>query len=606
VSKTLTLTNTSSASPAAPLTIRRITSEWPFLATSTCGATLAPAQLCTVTLSYTPLNQVATGTVSPSNLTDIGTLVIESDAASSPDLIDLTGTSTPAQVSTPSNTAPLVAFTPSPSSLTFATTGAGNVSTPQTVTLANTGSATLHILGLQTTPDFTVASNCGAIVPGASCTLTVSFTPQASSQAGTGSGLVASAIEIASDASTPLEFISLAGTSSPSTLTLNPTSLSFGTVPVGATGMLPLTITNTATSPATFVTVIASGDYTVANGSCPSTGLALAGGASCKLQVTFAPAASGVRTGTLTIGTSASTAGLLVPLSGTGAQAHLQITPESLGFGSVGVGASASLSLTLANTGTTAITGIALAASGDYSVAIPCAVTTLAAGASCSVTVAFTPTAAGTRTGVVTVTSSDASSPASVPLSGTGSLIGTFSLTVATGSATVQSGSAATYNLTVTPGNGFTGTIALTCMGVTPATYAACSLAPSTVTLSGLAQNATATLNTVVSVAADTGPARPGRGMGETLLGLLLPGLIFAWKARTSRHRAWRRVGPVAWAVVSAIALLSSNGCGGGGTALNPNLRYATAGTYQYQVSASSTGAAAPVTQTVTLTLIVQ
>ncbi|WP_433985071.1 choice-of-anchor D domain-containing protein [Tunturiibacter empetritectus] len=49
--QTVTLTNTG----ATPLTIRRLTSQWPFLITSTlCGATLPPTVSCTATLTYTP------------------------------------------------------------------------------------------------------------------------------------------------------------------------------------------------------------------------------------------------------------------------------------------------------------------------------------------------------------------------------------------------------------------------------------------------------------------------------------------------------------------------------------------------------------------------
>src|SRR5205823_6389378 len=67
--QTLTLTNHG----AAPLTIRRITSEWPFLVTATtCGSTLSPTQNCIVTLAYTPLNQVAPGTPTPPTTIDTG------------------------------------------------------------------------------------------------------------------------------------------------------------------------------------------------------------------------------------------------------------------------------------------------------------------------------------------------------------------------------------------------------------------------------------------------------------------------------------------------------------------------------------------------------
>ena len=226
VQKILTLTN---ASSTATLTIRRITSEWPFLSTTTCGATLAPAATCTVTLAYTPINQVAIGSSPPPTTAASGELVIESDAGSSPDLIDLTGSSTPVYVTSPTNVAPLATLMPSQSSLTFANTMVGNVSAPQTVTLDNTGMATLNILGLQTSPDYTVSSNCASIVPGASCTLTVTFTPQSTTQQGSGNGQRAGAIEVSSNATTSLEFISVVGVSSPSSLTIAQSSLNFGT-----------------------------------------------------------------------------------------------------------------------------------------------------------------------------------------------------------------------------------------------------------------------------------------------------------------------------------------------------------------------------------------
>jgi hypothetical protein len=593
---TLTLTN----SGTAPLTVRRISSGWPFLGTSTCGLTLAAAQTCTVTLTYTPLNQVAAGTVSPPPLTDAGTLTIESDAVSSPDFIDLAGTSTATAVAVPVNTAPLVAFSASQNSLTFAATSVGNVSTPQTVTLANTGNTTLHILGLQTTPDFTVASACAAIVPGQSCAIAVTFTPQNT----TAATRIAS-IEIASDASTSLEFISLIGTSTPAPLTLSATALNFGTVNVGASATLPLQITNTAASAASFISLSASGDFSAANGTCPAPGASLAPSQSCTAQITFTPTASGTRAGTLSLATSASTLPLTVSLTGVGAQSHLQVTPGSLSFGSLAVGASASLQLTLTDSGSATVSSIALAVSGDYAITTPCAVTALAPGAGCPVVVTFTPTAIGTRSGTLTVTSSDASSPALVPLTGTGIASGTFTLSAASAAAvTVKSGSPATYSLALTPINGFAGTVILNCTPIAPAQYAYCSLQPSSLTLTGAAQNATVTITTVASIAAlEAAP----RSLRDTLLCLLLPTLLLSFKARTSRHRAWRRLAPLAWIFLCTAALLSAGGCGGGSnTGTNNNLRYASTGSYQYQVTATSASGSPQIAQSVALTLTVQ
>jgi hypothetical protein len=294
-------------------------------------------------------------------------------------------------------------------------------------------------------------------------------------------------------------------------------------------------------------------------------------------------------------------------LTGIGIQSHLQISPGGLSFGLIAVGASSSQPLTLANTGTAPITGIALAVSGDYAVSGPCALTTLAVGGSCTVTVTFTPAAAGARAGTLTVTSSDATSPDAVPLAGDGTVNGSFALTAngsSTASATVAGGAPATYNLTATPNNGFTGTVVLNCTPVTPAQYATCSLLPSSIALSGTAQNAVVTLATVTSIA-DAEAVKPGRTFGDTFLALLFPALIFTWKARTSRHPAWRKVGPVAWAVVAAIALLTAGGCGG--NSISPsNLRYTAAGTYQYQVTATGVSGGVPVAQTVTLNLTVK
>ena len=80
--RTLTVTNTGTA----VVTVRRITSEWPFLSSTTCGQTLPTGGSCAVTLTYSPINQIAVGSPSAPFNTDGGTLVIESDAVSSPGL----------------------------------------------------------------------------------------------------------------------------------------------------------------------------------------------------------------------------------------------------------------------------------------------------------------------------------------------------------------------------------------------------------------------------------------------------------------------------------------------------------------------------------------
>lgn len=606
VQRTLTLTN---SSLSAPVTIRRVTSEWPFLSTTTCGATLAPSASCAVTLDYTPINQVAAGTASPATASDNGSLVIESDSASSPDIVDLTGTSTASVVSSPLNTAPLAAFAASPSSLTFDLTPVGAATAPQTVTLSNTGTTTISILGIQTSPDFTVVNNCSVLVAGANCTLDISFTPQSSTLSGSNSTARIGAIEINSNAGTSLEFVSLTGEAAASALVATPSSLTFGTILVGRNSLLFISISNTGSSSVSLGTVAATGDFTVANGTCPPPSGSLAAGSSCTLQVTFAPTQFGSRSGVLSIANSMTSVPLSIPLAGNGIQSQLQISPGALTFGSIAVGSSASLSLTLSNTGSSPITGILLSVTGDYSITSNCGLTTLAPGGSCSVTIAFVPSVAGARLGTLTIMSSDPASPAAVSLTGTGTVppAGSFSLTVqgpASQSISLGSGAPADYALVLTPLNGFVGAVVLNCTPIVQAPNAACSLLPSSVTLNGSARSILVTISTVTASASNAAPQRR-RTFGGTFLCLLFPAIVFTWKARTSRHRAWRTVGPIAWAIFASVALLTASACGG--DAVKPSgLLYAPAGSYQYQVTANSTGGAVPVTQSVTLNLTVQ
>ena len=100
------------------------------------------------------------------------------------------------------------------------------------------------------------------------------------------------------------------------------------------------------------------------------------------------------------------------------------LSPTSLTFASQNVGStSAPQTITLTNGGTAALAITSIAASGDYAQTNTCG-TSVAAGANCTISVTFTPTAAGTRTGTVTVTDNAASSPQTASLTGTGTAVG--------------------------------------------------------------------------------------------------------------------------------------------------------------------------------------
>ncbi|MDX6257375.1 MAG: hypothetical protein QOJ11_3709 [Frankiales bacterium] len=197
-------------------------------------------------------------------------------------------------------------------------------------------------------------------------------------------------------------------------------SLTFAPVAVG-TSYTPQTVTITNTGPATANVsgVSVSGDYSQTNncGSLPT-------GSSCVVSVTFHPSISGTRTGALTVSSNAGNGAATVSLTGTGSgggtSATLAASPSSLTFASTTVGSTSSAqSVTLTNSGTAAATVSSIGASGDFSQTNSCG-SSIAAGASCTLSVTFQPSGTGTRTGSVTVTSSAGNSPTSVTLSGTG------------------------------------------------------------------------------------------------------------------------------------------------------------------------------------------
>lgn len=100
--------------------------------------------------------------------------------------------------------------------------------------------------------------------------------------------------------------------------------------------------------------------------------------------------------------------------------ATLTASPGSLTFADQAVNttsAAQTVTVTNSGTGTASLTGVT--AGGDFAQTDTCG-TTLAAGANCTVSVTFSPTAVGTRTGTLTLTGNQSNSPTTVALSGTG------------------------------------------------------------------------------------------------------------------------------------------------------------------------------------------
>lgn len=321
----------------------------------------------------------------------------------------------------------------SPSSLSFGNQNMGATSATQTITLTNSGTAALTISGITLSganaSDFAESNNCpispGTLAAGAKCTLSVTFTPSTN-------GTRNASVSISDNASGSPQTVPLSGTgvTSAPVVAFNPTSVNFGNQNVGtASAAQTVTMTNTGTLPLTItgitLTGTNAGDFAETN-NCPGS---LAVNASCTLSVTFTPLANGARSASVSISDNAAGSPQSVTLNGTGVTPApgVGLTPTNLTFGNQTIGTtSTAQSVTLTNTGTVAltITGISMVGTnpGDFVQTSTCPLSpnTLAVKATCTISITFTPGAAGPRSANVNISDNAAGSPQSVTLSGTG------------------------------------------------------------------------------------------------------------------------------------------------------------------------------------------
>jgi hypothetical protein len=131
---------------------------------------------------------------------------------------------------------------------------------------------------------------------------------------------------------------------------------------------------------------------------------------------------------------------------GTGS-ATLTASPTTLTFPGTATGStSAAQAVTVRNNGTAAASVSSVAAAGDFGQTNTCG-TSIAAGATCSVSVTFRPTATGARSGTLTLASNATNPALSVALTGTGTT------PVTTNLAAGRPATASSYTQTYVPGN---------------------------------------------------------------------------------------------------------------------------------------------------------
>jgi hypothetical protein len=350
------------------------------------------------------------------------------------------------------------ALNASPTSLSFGDVASGSTSSAQTVTVSNPGSSAASVSSVSVTGAFSQTNTCGTAIPaGGTCTVSVKFAP-------TSGGALTGTLTIATSAPGGPITVALSGTGVTST-----TNLALGQPATASSSYETYVASNVTDGNTSTYWESADGagypqTISVNLGSVQSIGsitldlppatdwstrtetlsvLGSANGSSYSQIVgsagyTFNPSTGNTVTISLPSGTSAQYVELsftgntgwdaaqlsefeVFPGGGSsGGPSALTASPSSLSFGGTIVGStSAAQTVTVSNPGTTAASVSSVTASAPFSQTSTCG-SSIAAGASCTVSVTFAPTAAGAANGTLSVASSAPGSPLTVALSGTG------------------------------------------------------------------------------------------------------------------------------------------------------------------------------------------
>jgi sugar lactone lactonase YvrE len=313
---------------------------------------------------------------------------------------------------------------PGPVGLTFVSTGVGEISSPQTVSIANIGNEDLNIGSFSLMGSFlqqssgTIDCSAGmAVAPAESCSVAVTFAPQTlGSLSGTLSLLTDSLNAVAGFS----EAVALSGsgigitTSDP---TVNITTLSFGDQTTGvASAAQAVTISNPGATAVNVGVPSISGsngnDFSYST-TCP---IPLPAYRSCTVSVIFMPQAPGTRTATLNTTEADAASGAQfsqsVFLQGTGIVAPPVVSPAVMSFNNGGTGnlpVTQTATLTNPSSVTLGIFSISSSRPDLFSISTTCQ-SSLAPLSSCAVSVTFTPTTSPVDPATLTFTFSSGSS----------------------------------------------------------------------------------------------------------------------------------------------------------------------------------------------------
>jgi sugar lactone lactonase YvrE len=552
--QTFTITNTGSGTLSVTSIALGGATPGDFTTSNNCITPLAAGAFCTVSVTFTP----------GFPRLSLASVLVTDNASGSPQSVVITGTGIAA---TPQATLSAPA--------TFAATTVGSSAPTQVIALANPGNATLTITSIVisgTNASSFSTTTCGTtLAASATCLITIGFTP-------TAAGPLTATLTVTDNATAgSTQAVTLNGTGTAVLVplaTLSPTTLTFPSTTVGvAATSLPITLSNPGTAALT-ITSISVTNTSAGFGEANTCGSSLAAGASCTITVSFTPTAAGALAGSISVTDNATGSPQTVSLTGTGAAVLVPLAtlaPTTLTFPSTTVGTSAtSLPITLSNPGTAALAISNITITGTNATSFgqtnSCSAS-LAAGASCTITVSFTPTAAGALAASISVVDNATGSPQSVAITGSGAAVvtGSTTFTVAsnTPTATVQPGGVAQYNLVIAPfGGTYNNLVTLSATGLPAGAQA--SFLPAAVTPGSAGAPSVMSIQTSTGLAHLELPSQQ-RNSPVPLLAMLagLPLLGFAGNLRRLRRGRgrWMLLGLATLAILPLFAL---SGCGGG------------------------------------------
>lgn len=383
--QTVTITNGGNAD----LVVHSVSASGGYKQTNNC-LTVSPHASCTIEVTFKP---GTTGTLN-------GAITINDNASSSPQIVSLFGT----------GIAPVHL---SPNTVNFGTVAVGTTSQPQSITLTAAPGTSFSINQISASGDFGQVNNCATILQGGqSCTIQVAFHPTVNT-------VVNGALAVSTAfGNLPLAFsAALAGTGSGNVIShvsVQPAVLNFRNKgPDFVDSVQALTVTNT--SPNTSLTIhgiTLSGSpnavggfpmYKINSNTCPGM---LAPGAQCTIDVAFSTMFSSLfpesYPGALTVSDSDPTSPHVVGIAGNQVE-ELTFSPTSVVFPPQPIGTTTTRTITVTGNDLQAGLVLDMTTSGDFSATGSLSPCFLQQGATCNLTISFTPRQKGIINGSVTL-----------------------------------------------------------------------------------------------------------------------------------------------------------------------------------------------------------